>query len=139
MMLLGIPQPIQEFVMRNLMLSAAVLAVALTGCATGPNLAERMSQLVGQPEQVVIQQLGVPNRTMVVRGVTYLAYVRRNTEYIPGSFGSGTFMGPFYGPFFGSYYGGGFPPETIRNRCETTFAVSGGIVRSFALHGNDCS
>jgi hypothetical protein len=127
--------------MRKLMLSAPVLAMALAGCTTGPNLAERMSQLVGQPEQVVIEQLGVPSRTMKVKGVTYYAYVRRNTEYVPGSvgFGYGSFIGPFNGPFFGSYYGGGFPPETIRNRCETTFAISGGIVRSFALHGNDCS
>ena len=127
--------------MRKLMLCTSVLALALSGCATGPNLAERMSQLVGQPEQVVIEQLGVPNRTMEVKGVTYYAYVRHNTEYVPGSagFGYGNFIGPFGGPFFSSYYGGGFPPETIRNRCETTFAISGGIVRSFALHGNDCS
>jgi hypothetical protein len=123
--------------MRKLM-GAPLLAVALAGCVTGPNLAERMSQLVGQPEEVVIQRLGVPNRTMVMKGVTYLAYVRHSTEYVPGSFGYGTFIGPFGGPFFGSYYGGGFPPETIHDRCETTFAISGGIVRSFALHGNDC-
>ncbi len=127
--------------MRKLMLGAPAVAVVLAGCATGPNLAERMSQLVGQPEQVVIQQLGVPNRTMEIKGVTYLAYVRHVTEYVPGTlgFGYGNFVGPFGGPFFSSYYGGGFPPETIRDRCETTFAVSDGIVRSFSLHGNDCS
>ena len=127
--------------MRKLILAAPVLATALTGCVTGPDLVERMSQLVGQPEQVVVQQLGVPNRILKVKGVTYYAYVRHSTEYVPGSvgFGYGNFIGPFGGPFFSSYYGGGFPPEAISDRCETTFAISGGIVRSFALHGNDCS
>lgn len=120
--------------MRKLFLIAPLLVVALAGCATGPSLAERMSQFVGQPERVLVQDLGVPSRSMTMGGVTYLAYIRSRTQYVPGSYGWGGFYGPFYGPAFG-----GFPPQIIHDWCETTFAVTKGLVRSFTLHGDACS
>lgn len=125
--------------MRKLMLSLPLLAAGLAGCATGPSLAERMSQLVGQPKSVLVQVLGVPNRTVTISGVTYMAYIRHTTEYIPGSYGYGPFR-PYYSPFYGPYWGGwgGFPPQVINRYCETTFAVVDKLVRSFTLHGNAC-
>lgn len=128
--------------MRNWTLAAPLLAIGLAGCVTGPSLAERMSQFVGQPEQVLVQDLGVPNRTVTVKGVTYMAYIHRSTEYIPGSYGYGPYgYPPFMGPFYwGGGWGGwgGFPPQVATYSCETTFTVVNNLVRSFSLRGNGC-
>ena len=43
-----------------------------------------------------------------------------------------------WGPPFWGWYGGGFPPEVVKRVCETTFAVTDGIVRSYSLRGNAC-
>jgi hypothetical protein len=131
--------------MRKLILGVPLLAAGLAGCVTAPSLAERMSQFVGQPESVLVQQLGVPNRTATINGTTYLAYIRRHTEFTPGSYGYGPFMGPYgYSPFMGPYWGGwggwgGFPPQAVTYSCETTFIVVNKLVRSFTLRGNDCT
>jgi hypothetical protein len=91
----------------------------------------RLRQLIGQPEAVLVQQMGVPTRAYETAGVKYLAYVEQRIEVTP-SF-------PSYSPFFmGGWYGGGFPPQVLDLRCETTFEVFGGTVRGFNLRGNAC-
>jgi hypothetical protein len=35
-------------------------------------------------------------------------------------------------------YGGGWPPQVVNLKCETTFAVAGGVVKSYTLRGNAC-
>ncbi len=121
--------------MRNSMLTLALATLSLAGCAFGPNLAERMSMYVGQPESVLVAQLGVPNRKMTVDGVTYFAYVRHHVSYSPGSF--------CYGPAYYSYYGpvipcNNFPPTYRYERCTVTFALEKKRVQSFTLRGDDC-
>jgi hypothetical protein len=110
------------------------LAVLATGCTNG--LAKRqafLSQFVGHPDSELVQRLGVPNRTYETDGVKYLAYDERKLDIVPGP--------PSYGPgpwwAYGSY-GGTFPPQVITLTCETTFAVSGGVVKSYTLRGNAC-
>ena len=108
-----------------------VVAGLLAGCVD--QVAQRESVLdrfVGQPESALVQQMGVPNRTYETGGVKYLAYDQRRVEIVP-SF-------PSYSPFFTGWYGGGFPPQVIDLQCETTFAISGGTVRSFTIRGNAC-
>jgi len=112
-----------------------VLALLLGGCVN--QLAQReafLSQFVGKPDSVLVQQLGVPTRSFTTNGVQYLAYTESRVDIIPGM--------PAYpyawgAPFWG-WYGGGFPPQVVNLTCETTFAVTGGIVRSFTLRGNAC-
>jgi hypothetical protein len=111
----------------------AVLLVTglLAGCVNQLAVREaRLRQLVGQPEIVLVQQMGVPTRAYETDGVKYLAYVEQRLEVMP-SF-------PSYGPYFMGWYGGGFPPQVLDLRCETTFEVSGGTVRGFNLRGNAC-
>ncbi len=88
----------------------------------------RLAPLVGRPVADLIQQLGVPNRTFKADGVDYLAYDEKRVEIVPGVWG-----GPWW-------WGGwnNIPPEVVQWQCETTFAVAGGVVRSFTLHGNAC-
>jgi hypothetical protein len=115
--------------MRRAML--LVLSGLIAGCVD--RLAARqayLGQFVGQPEAVVVQQLGVPTRNYETGGVKYLAYSERRIDIIP------TF--PSYSPFFTGWYGGGFPPQVIELQCETTFEVAEGIVKSFTLRGNAC-
>lgn len=107
---------------------ALLLALALpSACAN--QLAQRQAKLaplVGRPVSNLIQQLGVPSRTFRADGVDYLAYDERSVEIVPWG-------GPWW-------WGGwnALPPEVVQWQCETTFAVTGGVVRSFTFHGNAC-
>lgn len=110
--------------------AAALLAALTLPAACGNELAQReakLQPLVGRPVSDLIQRLGVPSRTFKADGVDYLAYDERRVEIVPWDWG-----GPWW---WGGY---GLPPEVVQWQCETTFAVSGGVVRSFTLHGNAC-
>lgn len=129
--------------------------LAVLGLAACTNyVAERaafLNSLVGQSEAGLVQQLGVPGRVFETGGHRFIAYTtQRTTVYGGGGFGGGFGGGGFGG---GGYGGGGFgygrgfggfgsfdafPTEVIPRVCETTFDLEGGIVRSWALHGNGC-
>ena len=111
----------------------AFLLLAGLVAACGDQLAARrayLSGFVGQPEAAVVQQMGVPSRSFETGGVKYLAYDENRIDVIP-SF-------PTYSPFYTGWYGGGFPPQVVEWRCETTFEVAEGAVRAFTLRGNAC-
>jgi hypothetical protein len=110
------------------------IALVLTGLAAGcgNQLAQReafLSRFVGQPESVVVQQMGVPSRSYETGGVKYLAYSEHRIDVLPAV--------PSFSPFWPGWYGG-FPPQVIELRCETTFEVAQGTVRGFTLRGNAC-
>lgn len=110
-----------------------LLAALLAGC--GNQLAQRqayLNQFVGQPEAAVVQQMGVPTRSIETDGVKYLAYTESRVDVIPGLPGYG-WGAPYWG-----WYGGGIPPQVVTLTCETTFAVSNGVVQSYTLRGNAC-
>ncbi|HEY6440896.1 MAG TPA: hypothetical protein VIY55_12810 [Acetobacteraceae bacterium] len=112
-----------------------VILLVLTGFVAGcvDQLAARqayLSRFIGQPEVVLVQQMGVPARTYATSGMKYLAYDEHQVDIVPAF--------PSYSPFFTGWYGGGFPPQVIDLQCETTFEVSDGTVRSFTLRGNAC-
>ena len=110
-----------------------ILALLLAGCVN--QLAQRqafLNQFVGHPDSDLVKQLGVPTRTYETGGVKYLAYDESRVDLIPGL--------PPYGPgpwwAYGGY--GGFPPQLVNLECETTFAIAGGVVKSYTLRGNAC-
>jgi hypothetical protein len=108
-----------------LLLSGLVLA----GCVN--ELAQRqafLNQFVGRPDQALVQQLGVPNRSYETGGVKYLAYDESRVDILPPP--------PGWGPWW--YYGGGFAPQVVNLVCSTTFAVANGVVTSYTLRGNAC-
>ena len=113
------------------------LISALAGC--GPSLQERaaaMNRFVGQPEAVLVQQMGVPFRTYEAGGVKFLAYDERRTDYAPGYYGGGP-----WGGYYPGWYGYGyatFPPAAVVRVCETTFEIVGGVVQRMSLRGNAC-
>ena len=114
----------------------AVLAVAalLSGC--GNPLAQReafLDQFVGHPDKELVQKMGVPNRTYETGGVKYLAYVESKVALMPSLPNYGT------GPWWANGWNGtALPPQAVELRCETTFTVADGIVKSYTLHGNAC-
>ncbi len=120
----------REAMVRRIVL--CVLLVSMAGCVD--RLAARqaqLNQLVGKPEVVLIQAMGVPTRTYEAGGVKFLAYDEQRLEILPGS--------PFYygsGPYPGFY--GGFPPQAITLVCNTTFSVVNGAVSGVVLRGNAC-
>jgi hypothetical protein len=114
--------------MRGIWLIA--LAGALAACTNG--LAQRQAELtkwVGKPETDLIGLMGVPTRTYETGGMKFLTYDDRQTEVIPGP--------PYFGPG-PVWYSSGFPPSIVTWECDTTFTVTGGVVRAFSLRGNAC-
>ncbi|MBV8094764.1 MAG: hypothetical protein JOY71_15565 [Acetobacteraceae bacterium] len=112
-----------------------LLVAALCGCADD-GLQRRqayLAQLVGRSELDLVQPMGVPTRSYEAGGIKFLAYDERHTEYIPD--GPPSFVPWVYGY---DWYGYGIPPEIVQTRCETTFEVTAGRVRSFKLRGNGC-
>ena len=113
---------------RVIVLAATALAASCTN-----QLAERqayLSQFIGQPEGVLVQQMGVPARSFETGGVRYLAYDEHRIDIVPS--------GPTFAPYYLGWYGASFPPQVIEWKCETTFEVAGGTVKSFMLRGNAC-
>ncbi|HTB43885.1 MAG TPA: hypothetical protein VK741_09690 [Acetobacteraceae bacterium] len=111
-----------------------VLATVLCGCVN--QLAQRQALLdrfVGHPDSELVQQLGVPARTYETDGVKYLAYIESRVQIVPGL--PINAPGPWWA--YGGY-GGGWPPQVVNLKCETTFAVAGGVVKSYTLRGNAC-
>ncbi|HUN43630.1 MAG TPA: hypothetical protein VMU81_25320 [Acetobacteraceae bacterium] len=113
---------------------AVGLIVLGSGCTN--ELAQRqafLNQFVGHPEQGLIETLGVPNRSYTAEGVKYLAYDERRVTLIPPlpPYGAGPWW--YYG-----WYDGGAPAEAVELKCETTFTVAGGVVKSYMLRGNAC-
>jgi hypothetical protein len=111
-----------------------ILILLLAGCAN--LLAQRqafLNKFVGGPDSALVQQLGVPNRTYETGALKYLAYDESRVDIVPAVPPYG--VGPWWA--YGAY-GGGFPPQVVRLTCETTFAVTGGVVKSYTLHGNAC-
>jgi hypothetical protein len=108
-----------------------LLTGLLAGCVNQLAVREaRLRQFIGQPETELLQQMGVPSRSYETGGVKYLAYDEQSIDVVPGF--------PTYNPFFTGWYGGGFPPQVVELRCETTFEIADGTVRSFNLRGNAC-
>jgi hypothetical protein len=117
----------------SLMRRATLLAVAALASGCTNQLAERqayLSRFIGQPESVLVQQMGVPARSFETGGVRYLAYDEHRIDIVPG--------GPTFAPYYLGWYGASFPPQVIERSCETTFEVAGGTVQSFMLRGNAC-
>ncbi|HVC59666.1 MAG TPA: hypothetical protein VND19_04785 [Acetobacteraceae bacterium] len=111
-----------------------ILAVLVGGCVN--QLAQRQAFLnpfVGRPDSELVRQLGVPNRSYETGGVKYLAYDESRVTFVPALPPYG--LGPWWA--YGGY-GGGFPPQVVTLTCETTFAVAGGVVKSYTLRGNAC-
>ncbi len=110
----------------------------LAGCVTGPSLQTRMAAFIGATPQVLVQNLGVPDKRITVGGIDYLAYTEHHTEIAPGVGLIGGF-GPYGGgPFFGDLDFGGIPPQAIDLSCETTFILKDDRVFNVVLRGNDC-
>lgn len=104
--------------------------LALAGCQTGPSWQSRMAAYVGANSQVLVQDLGVPDKQITVNGMEYFAYERHRVDVIPGSYFGG--WGLFGGPGFYN------PPQVTEYSCETTFTLKDNKVLNFALRGNDC-
>ena len=105
----------------------------LTGC--GSSLAERQAELarwIGRPETELVQAMGAPNRSYETENIKVLTYEDSQVFIWPGT--------PYWqtlGPYpWGT--GGSLPPQAINSVCDTTFTVSGGVVKAFSLRGNGC-
>jgi len=107
----------------------------LAGCANQA-LEERQAyyqQLVGQPEEQLVRELGVPTRTLESNGTRFLAYVESRSETVHPSppFAMTRYPRPGYPMYL-------LPNEIVERSCETTFEIAGGKVAGWRMHGNGC-
>jgi len=89
---------------RNARRLGIVLACCALPAACADQTAARMAalnQLVGQPEQTLLQTMGVPTRSYDADGTRFLAYDERRVDFIPGV------------PGVGVWSAGGVPPQRI--------------------------
>ena len=112
-----------------------VAALARAGC-TNQALEERrayLQQFLGQPEETVLREMGVPMRTIESNGTRFLAYVEKRSDiYHPSPPMALNRIGrPGYGPAM-------LPGEVVERNCETTFEISDGRVKAWRMHGDGC-
>jgi hypothetical protein len=107
-----------------------VLTMPLIGCGGG--LATRQAELthwVGQPESDLLAAMGAPNRSYDSGAMKFLTYEETHIDQGPS--------GPYYfGP--GPAAINGFGGRIYSSFCDTTFTVTGGVVRAFSLRGDGC-
>jgi hypothetical protein len=113
-------------------LALIVFTGILAGCTNQLAVREaELNQWIGRPESQLLTAMGVPDRTYETNGMKFLAYSEHRVEWLPGT--------PYpYGPPPFGWYAGGLPPQAIALSCDTTFAISDGLVRSYSLRGNAC-
>lgn len=115
------------------LLSLLVLGLGLSGCASGPSLQSRLAAYIGAPEAELVQNLGVPDKQIEVKGVKYLAYqVRYQAQATPVMMPP-----PYWGP--GWAWSPPFPQNVQVSACEATFVLVDNKVQTFYLRGNDCN
>ena len=107
----------------------------LVACTNGLETRQaELTQWVGQPETQLLAAMGAPNRVYESGATKFLTFEDRRVEQQPAW---PSYYGPGYGPVFGPGplgYGG----TIFTTVCDTTFTVSGGVVRAFSLRGNGC-
>ncbi len=134
------PNPVGVGIMMRKFLSLGALAL-LAGCAyPSKQHIDSLNAVVGKPETDLVRAYGVPNRTYDTNGHRFLAYSESHIDEYGGDPGFGFGYGGWGGYGYGGGWGGfgGFPPEIVQEQCTTTFELTGGVVRSWNLKGNDC-
>ena len=119
--------------------AACLALVIVLGACTDQALMQRRAYLasfVGQSEVALVRALGVPTRSVDIKGEKFLAYDDRHLEVLPGFYGGPPWWGPGWSPGWGPWGWG--PPIVVARGCETTFDVSGGKVVSLTMRGPDC-
>lgn len=115
--------------MRALLLLVVLTLAACTDPAATARHQARLNAFIGMSETELVRQLGVPTGSFDGEGHRFLSYRTSQLDIWPGS--------PFIG--FGPYgYGGGFPPQVVQWRCDTTFELLDGHVIGWKQRGNNC-
>lgn len=109
--------------------------LALSACAVGPSLDERLATYVGRSELELVSTLGVPTRSYETGGQKFLQYEDNRTVAVPGGFVGG----PWGGPWGRGYYGGFSTTAYAPVQCDVTFALREGRVASYVYRGQGCA
>ena len=115
-------------------ITVLLITTLVTACASQA-LQQREADaalFVGQPEDELVRQNGVPTRVVEAGGKRFLAYEEFRNHYVRpvpaftrrwSRFGYGLEL---------------FPEQMLVLTCETTFEVADGRVAAVRLHGDGC-
>ena len=113
-----------------------VLALLLAGCVQTARVDREamLARFVGQTEEVLVREMGVPARVLETGGRKFFAYVEKRSDfYQPPPLFIGYGRGPFGGmPHFQA-------GETIERVCEMTFELAEGKVVGARTRGDLCN
>ena len=108
--------------------------LALSACAVGPGIDERLSTYIGRSELDLVSTLGVPTRSYETGGQKFLQYEENRTVALPGGFAGGP-----WGPYGRGFYGGFSTTTYAPLQCDVTFALQGGRVSAYTFRGQGCA
>lgn len=111
---------------------AAVLMLAIAGCATKARFQKQMDGLLGASEQSLVARMGPPQSVYDNAGTRILTYSQNRTNYIPGSAPTYQMIGNTAYPM------GGSDPMIMQLSCTVNFTITDGLVQSYRFQGNNC-
>ena len=117
--------------MTRAFLAAAMVALALSACATREAFDAQQAAFIGRSEAELVAALGVPVRTYDAEGRRFLQYEDRRIVSYPGAAGLGYGLGRWSGL-------GGYGPRIESRSCDVTFELRDGRVVGFSARGDSC-
>ena len=110
----------------------------LTACTSTQDYETALDQWIGRSEKELVSAWGIPDKQYdASRRTRMLAYVRGEIVTYPGTPPNCHLQSVDRVNAY-SYCSEGLPPVIQTLRCETTFTIEKGIIRSWSHRGNNC-
>jgi hypothetical protein len=125
-------------------IAAALIAAALTGCATAEpqpvqpaeSYESALARWVGVPEVELLRKHGTPQSTYETASTKFITYVRTSSRVVPGY--PPTYTSRRNGNSVRTTAVGGAPTVEVPLRCATTFEIDKGVISGWSYEGNWC-
>ena len=117
---------------------AVLLLLCAAGCAVQPrktqeNYAALMQSYIGETEENLVAEWGIPTTNYELNNIRYLVFDRSETVSYRGTPPTYMMM-----PNGFSYPVGGSRPYSVTYSCKTTFVIEKGKVKDVTFTGNNC-
>lgn len=117
---------------------AVLLLLYAAGCTVQPrktreNYAALMQSYIGETEENLVAEWGIPTTNYELKNIRYLVFDRSETVNYAGT--PPTYIATPGGTIFPM---GGRSPYSVTYSCKTTFVIEKGKVKDVAFTGNNC-
>lgn len=112
------------------------LLLPLAGCATSEKYEAILDSWIGGTEKQLIRSWGAPDSVYESGDEKYLSYHDSKSGYVPGI--APTYQTQVIGNTAYTTKSGGTQGYFYNNHCQTTFTISGGVIKHWRYEGNSC-